>query len=83
MATNATPTVMKITLNKIAIKIPINNTLERCCSFTLNESKIKMKTKITIDTSSIKTRVVWGFKPITRVKESKKIYSRKNLKFIY
>mgnify|MGYP000022207327 FL=1 len=39
-----------------------------------------MKTKITIDTSSIKTRVVWGFKPITRVKESKKIYSRKNLK---
>ena len=41
-----------------------------------------MKTKITIDTSSIKTRVFWGFKPITRVKESKKIYSRKNLEFI-
>lgn len=37
-----------------------------------------MKTKITID--SIKTRVFWGFKPITRVKESKKIYSRKNIK---
>jgi hypothetical protein len=41
-----------------------------------------MKTKTSIDTSSIKTRVFWGFKPITRVKESKKIYSRKNLKFI-
>ena len=39
-----------------------------------------MKTKITIDTSSIKTRFFWGFKPITRVKESKKIYSRKNIK---
>ena len=39
-----------------------------------------MKTKITIDTSSIKTRVFWGFKPITRVKQSKKIYSRKNLR---
>lgn len=39
-----------------------------------------MKTKISIDKNSIKTRVIWGFKPITRVKESKKIYSRKNLK---
>ncbi len=39
-----------------------------------------MKTKISIDTGSIKTRVIWGFKPITRVKESKKIYSRKNIK---
>lgn len=39
-----------------------------------------MKTKISIDTSSIKTRVIWGFKQITRVKESKKIYSRKNIK---
>ena len=39
-----------------------------------------MKTKISIDTIGIKTRVIWGFKPITRVKESKKIYSRKNIK---
>ncbi|MCT7606884.1 MULTISPECIES: hypothetical protein [Aliarcobacter] len=39
-----------------------------------------MKTKISIDTNSVKTRVVWGFKPITRVKQSKKIYSRKNLR---
>ncbi len=41
-----------------------------------------MKTKISVDASSIKTRVIWGFKPVTRVKESKKIYSRKNFKFI-
>jgi len=36
-----------------------------------------MKTVITIKTSEIKSRVLWGFKPTTRVKQSKKIYSRK------
>ncbi|MDY0181459.1 hypothetical protein [Aliarcobacter skirrowii] len=36
-----------------------------------------MKTKITIKTDKIKQRVVWNFKPTTRVKPSKKIYSRK------
>ncbi len=39
-----------------------------------------MKMTMTIKTSEIKTRVVWGFKPITRVKASKKLYSRKNIK---
>lgn len=39
-----------------------------------------MKIKINIDSSAIKSRVVWGFKPTNRVKESKKIYSRKNSK---
>jgi len=28
----------------------------------------------------IKKRVVWGFNPITRVKKSKKVYTRKNYK---
>ena len=39
-----------------------------------------MKTTITIKTSEIKSRVVWGFSPITRVKQSKKVYSRNNFK---
>lgn len=39
-----------------------------------------MKTQITIKTSEIKSRVVWSFKPITRVKPSKKVYSRKTKK---
>jgi len=37
-----------------------------------------MMKKSTIKSSQIKTRVVWGFNPITRVKPSKKVYSRKN-----
>ena len=45
-ATKATPTVIKITLKIIAAKIPMSKTLEVCCSFTLKESNIKMKTKI-------------------------------------
>ena len=36
-----------------------------------------MKTTLKIKTNEIKTRVVWNFKPTTRVKPSKKIYSRK------
>jgi hypothetical protein len=39
-----------------------------------------MKTQITIKTSEIKSRVVWNFKPTTRVKPSKKVYSRKSIK---
>lgn len=35
-----------------------------------------------IKTSKIKTRVTWGFNPVTRVKSSKKIYSRKNYKIL-
>ena len=31
-------------------------------------------------TKSIKNRVTWGFNPISRVKLSKKIYSRKKTK---
>lgn len=38
-----------------------------------------MKTVIKIKTSEIKTRVVWNFKPTTRVKQSKKVYSRKKI----
>jgi hypothetical protein len=38
-----------------------------------------MKTTITIKTSEIRSRVVWGFSPITRVKQSKKVYSRKKI----
>ena len=45
-----------------------------------NTKEIYMKMTMTIKTSEIKTRVVWGFKPITRVKASKKLYSRKNIK---
>lgn len=28
----------------------------------------------------IKPRITWGFNPVQRVKQSKKIYSRKNIK---
>ncbi|WP_418179156.1 hypothetical protein ACNSOO_10170 [Aliarcobacter lanthieri] len=42
-----------------------------------------MKTVDTIKTNDIKIRVVWGFKPTTRVKPSKKIYSRKSKISIY
>ncbi len=38
-----------------------------------------MKTIITIKISEIKSRVVWGFSPITRVKQSKKVYNRKRI----
>ena len=38
-----------------------------------------MKTVVTIKTSEIKSRVVWGFSPITRVKPSKKVYNRKKI----
>lgn len=38
-----------------------------------------MKTVITVKTSQIKSRVVWDFSPITRVKPSKKVYSRKKI----
>lgn len=37
-----------------------------------------MKTKIRIKIPQQKNRVTWGFNPVTRVKPSKKIYSRKN-----
>lgn len=33
-----------------------------------------------IKTYKIKHRVIWGFNPVTRVKSSKKVYSRKNYK---
>ena len=33
-----------------------------------------------IKTLDMKTRVTWGFNPVTRVKSSKKAYSRKNYK---
>lgn len=38
-----------------------------------------MKTTMTIKTSEIKSRIVWEFSPITRVKQSKKVYSRKKV----
>jgi hypothetical protein len=36
--------------------------------------------KITIKIPKLKSRVVWGFNPISRVKPSKKIYNRKKSK---
>ncbi|MDQ1339008.1 MAG: hypothetical protein QG567_157 [Campylobacterota bacterium] len=38
--------------------------------------------KQTIKIPKPKSRVTWGFNPVERVKQSKKIYSRKN-KMIY
>ncbi len=38
--------------------------------------------KLTINIPKLKQRVVWNMKPTTRVKQSKKIYSRKNWKTI-
>ncbi len=38
------------------------------------------KQTLTIKSSQIKKRVTWGFSPTTRVKRSKKAYSRKNYK---
>ncbi|MFK5936902.1 MAG: hypothetical protein QM497_00765 [Sulfurimonas sp.] len=39
-----------------------------------------MKTKINISIPKQKQRITWGFSPVTRVKPSKKRYSRKNYK---
>ncbi len=39
--------------------------------------------KITIKISKLKQRVVWNMKPTTRIKQSKKIYSRKNKEIKY
>lgn len=36
--------------------------------------------QIKVNTSEIKSRMVWNFKPTTRVKPSKKVYSRKSIK---
>ena len=44
-----------------------------------NTKEIYMKMTMTIKTSEIKSRVVWGFSPITRIKQSKKVYSRKKV----
>lgn len=38
--------------------------------------------KLTINIPKLKQRVVWNMKPTTRVKQSKKIYSRKNWRTI-
>ena len=38
--------------------------------------------RITINIPKLKQRVVWNMKPTTRVKQSKKIYSRKNWRTI-
>ena len=42
-----------------------------------------MKEIIHTKRRKIKQRVTWGFSPVTRVKPSKKIYSRKNNKINY
>lgn len=39
--------------------------------------------KQTIKIPKPKSRVVWGFNPVSRVKSSKKIYNRKNTKIEY
>jgi hypothetical protein len=38
--------------------------------------------RITIKIQKLKQRVVWNMKPTTRIKQSKKTYSRKNWKMI-
>ena len=38
--------------------------------------------RLTIKIPKLKQRVVWNMKPTTRVKQSKKIYSRKNKELI-
>jgi hypothetical protein len=38
------------------------------------------KKTLTAKSSDIKCRVTWGFNPVSRVKSSKKAYSRKNYK---
>ena len=47
------------------------------------QGTISMKTKLIIKSSKIKSRVTWGFNPVTRIIKSKKIYSRKNYKIDY
>ena len=39
-----------------------------------------MQTDLKIKVAHQKQRVTWGFNPTTRVKPSKKLYSRKNYK---
>ena len=39
--------------------------------------------KITIKIPKIKSRVTWGFNPVTRTIKSKRLYSRKNYKIEY
>lgn len=46
----------------------------------MNTKEKVMKQRTTIKIPRQKQRVVWGFSPVTRVKPSKKIYSRKNYK---
>ena len=39
--------------------------------------------KMTIKIPKVKSRVTWGFNPVTRTIKSKKLYSRKNYKINY
>jgi len=39
--------------------------------------------KIIIKIPKIKSRVTWGFNPVTRTIKSKKLYTRKNYKIEY
>lgn len=45
-----------------------------------NKETIMKKQTLKIKPSQIKKRVTWGFNPISRVKPSKKIYSRKKFR---
>ncbi len=42
-----------------------------------------MKTKKITKIQKVKTRILWGFNPSTRVIKNRKIYSRKNFKLEY
>ena len=42
-----------------------------------------MRANKSIKIPKIKPRITWGFNPSTRIKPSKKIYSRKNYKIEY
>ena len=50
------------------------------CIIRLLNKEIIMKNNIIIKISHQKQRITWGFSPVTRVKPSKKHYSRKNYK---
>ena len=44
----------------------------------IEESKLSKKARKELNASR---RVMWGFSPVTRSKESKKVYNRKRLTF--
>jgi len=51
------------------------------CNIPKNQTRnATMKNPITIKRTDIKTRITWGFNPVTRVVKSKKRYDRNRIK---